>query len=109
MYKIMTGFTGICNPQLLVMSSDLLVFVGNHVLLPGSESPIPATIEVSKLTGKITGIHGQRRGKDSYPNVDFAHWVDAGEQFILPGLVEYVFNSSSYVHGDDLSVARMFI
>jgi allantoinase len=69
--------------------SDLLVFVGNNVLLPGSESPVPATIEVSKTTGKITAIHERRRDKESYPSLDSANWVDADEQFILPGLVEY--------------------
>lgn len=68
----------------------MLILTGNHILLPGYDSPRAATIEVSPETGKITAVHQERRGRDAYPSVDASSWIDAGDNFILPGLVEYV-------------------
>lgn len=66
----------------------MLVLTGNHIVLPGHESPQAATIEVSPESGKITAVHLERRERDTYPSVDAASWIDAGDKFILPGLVE---------------------
>lgn len=68
----------------------MLVLTGNYILLPGNDSPRAATIEISSETGKITAVHNERRGRDAYPSIDASAWIDAGDKFILPGLVEYV-------------------
>ena len=71
------------------VSTLMRVFTG-RALLPGFDSPRPATIEVSIQTGKITAIHRERRERDAYPGIEDVNWLDAGNKFILPGLVEYV-------------------
>lgn len=68
------------------MTSDLRVFTGNNVLLSASSDVVPATIEVSVATGRITAIHHERRGKDAYP--EGTEYLDAGDLYILPGLVD---------------------
>ncbi|EIM92253.1 allantoinase [Stereum hirsutum FP-91666 SS1] len=65
----------------------MLVLTGNHIVLPGHDSPQAATIEVSPELGKITAVHLERRERDTYPSVA-ASWIDAGDKFILPGLVD---------------------
>ena len=68
------------------MTSDLRVFTGNHVLLSTSSEAVPATIEVSASTGRITAIHHERRDKDVYP--EGTEYLDVGDLYILPGLVD---------------------
>jgi hypothetical protein len=68
---------------------------GNNVLLPGSQVPRPATILVSASTGKIVDV---REGRHASLRADYAdlagddddRWVDVGDKYLLPGLVEYV-------------------
>ena len=60
-------------------------FTGNNVVLPGHDAPRPATVVVDLVTGKITEVHDGRRTTDELPGVDL---VDAGDKFVLPGLVE---------------------
>jgi len=70
------------------MSSDKIVFTARKVLLPTSDEPVAATIEVSRATGKITRIATGSALREAYPaDVEF---IDAGGATILPGLVEYV-------------------
>ncbi|KAA1468042.1 allantoinase [Dentipellis sp. KUC8613] len=66
----------------------LQIYTGSQVLLPGSKAPQPATIEVSSDTGKIVAVHREQRSRDTYPNVDDEHWIDAGDLYLLPGLVD---------------------
>ena len=68
--------------------ADLIVFTSRQVLLPDATDPKPATIEVSRSTGKITRIVSGQAARFSYDaSVDV---IDAGERTILPGFVEYV-------------------
>lgn len=67
------------------MNNQSLVVTGRNVLLPGSDQPQPATITVNIETGKITDI--QTVYAERSPGGD-ATFIDAGEKFVLPGLVE---------------------
>ena len=67
--------------------ADMIVFTGSNVLLPGQAAPQPATITASTSTGKITQIQlGQTTRDDNVS--EGVQWIDAGNKFILPGLVE---------------------
>jgi allantoinase len=70
----------------------LRVFVSDNVLLPGANDPSPATIEVDLSDsggGKIKRIHARRRTRGEYADLeDDNDWIDVGERWILPGLVE---------------------
>jgi hypothetical protein len=73
---------------------DIRVYVGDQVLLPGSQVPRPATILVSTKTGKITAVHEGRHIRADYPSIAVAdndddYWIDVGgDRYLLPGLVE---------------------
>lgn len=69
--------------------SELLVIVGDNVLLPDNEVPRPATVVVDLPSGKITNILTSRASRSSYP--ENTQWIDAGSKYVLPGLVEYVY------------------
>jgi allantoinase len=65
------------------------VFTGRNVLLPDVDEPIPATILVNEH-GEITDVLSSTCLKSDYPHVSGDRFVDAGEKYLLPGLVEYV-------------------
>lgn len=60
-------------------------FTGDRVVLPGGDQPTAATIVVDVQTGKITDVLPGRRSSDELRDFDV---VDAGDNIILPGLVE---------------------
>lgn len=65
-----------------------VVFTSRNVVLPGCDNPQPATFKVDTLTGKILDVqHGYIERKDSARDKGVA-WIDAGSNYILPGLVE---------------------
>ena len=71
------------------MSTDRLrVFTSGNVLLPGAETPLAATIEVDADDGRIRRIYTQQRQRTDYPSIPDSDWIDAGDHWILPGLVE---------------------
>lgn len=70
------------------MASDILVFTSSNVLLPGSDHPKAATLEVDKATGRIKSLREQRADRSDYPHISEDSWQDAGDKWILPGLVE---------------------
>jgi hypothetical protein len=78
------------------VNTDLRVYTGNNVLLPGSQVPRPATVVVSAKTGKIIDVREGRYARADYANLvgdnsdDQDRWVDVGNKYLLPGLVEYV-------------------
>lgn len=72
------------------MSSTKIVFTSNNVLLAGSNSCKPATIIADRVTGKIVEVKETRSTRADFTDVTDDSWVDAGEKWILPGLVEYV-------------------
>jgi hypothetical protein len=78
------------------VNADLRVYTGNHVLLPGSQVPRPVTILVSANAGKIIDVREGRQARADYADLlggdsdDDNRWIDVGDKYLLPGLVEYV-------------------
>lgn len=72
----------------LMSEHATLVLTSNNVLLSDNLDPTPATIEVDLPTGKIAAIHAGRRERSHYSAVPDDLWIDAGDLYILPGLVE---------------------
>ncbi|KAF8070466.1 hypothetical protein FPV67DRAFT_1487495 [Lyophyllum atratum] len=68
--------------------APFLVCTGRNVLLPGNAAPIPATITIDTLTGKITDIVPEYRTTDAATDDDSVQWIDAGDKVVLPGLVD---------------------
>lgn len=70
--------------------ANIVKCTSRNVLLPGDLVPQPATITIDTSTGKIVDIHpGLQLNRESPDDVDVA-WIDAGEKFVLPGLIEFV-------------------
>ncbi|KAI0034143.1 allantoinase [Vararia minispora EC-137] len=69
-------------------TSDLRVFVGKNVVLSSAAPPTPATIETSKSTGRVTAVHHEARPKGAYADLVSEDYIDAGDLYILPGLVD---------------------
>ncbi|KAI0366095.1 allantoinase [Pilatotrama ljubarskyi] len=66
----------------------LRVFVGRNVVL-GDGQPRPATVVADANTGKIVDILDGVTPHQSFPDaVDDDGWLDAGDKYILPGLVD---------------------
>lgn len=66
-----------------------LVVSSNNVLLKGLKKPQPATFEVNLDTGKIDAVHeGKRDKSEYYASTPDELWIDAGDLYVLPGLVE---------------------
>ncbi|PAV20598.1 allantoinase [Pyrrhoderma noxium] len=75
------------------MTTDCLrVFTSNKVLLPGNEDGVPATIVVNIASGKIVEIRQQRSVRSDFPGIPDQCWIDSGDKWLLPGLVD------SHVH-----------
>jgi len=81
---------GITSPSTTVETPMTLVFTGRNVVLPGCDSPRPATIKVDTVTGKISHIQQGWLSPSDFPSDQDATWIDAGSNYILPGLVEWV-------------------
>ncbi|KAF8658321.1 hypothetical protein AX16_002089 [Volvariella volvacea WC 439] len=67
--------------------SNIIAFTGSNVLLSGSENLQPATILVDQHTGKIISVHQGHRNAGAVPSGEIA-WIDAGDKYLLPGLVD---------------------
>jgi alpha-D-ribose 1-methylphosphonate 5-triphosphate diphosphatase PhnM len=66
---------------------SVCVFTGTNVVLPGRENPTPGTIRVDIQSGKIIDVTEGKRTSQDFPDSDF---IDVGDKYILPGLVELV-------------------
>ena len=67
-------------------SSNQLIFHGSRVLLPGHDELIEASVVVDTEKGTVISvIEGPLSGINDNSKV-----IDAGDNIILPGLVEYV-------------------
>ncbi|KAH9830125.1 allantoinase [Rhodofomes roseus] len=62
------------------------VFTGTNVFVDGTLKP--ATLVVNVATGTISEVYDSARARTSFPEVDDANWIDAGDKYILPGLVD---------------------
>jgi len=69
---------------------SFLVCAGNKVLLPDNVDPIPATLVIDKVSGKIVDIKPGVHHRDSLGLADDVEYIDAGRLTVIPGLVEYV-------------------
>ncbi|TNY19971.1 allantoinase [Rhodotorula diobovata] len=61
-------------------------FLSSRVFTPSSPSGAPGTIEVALPAGTISSVHGGRIPRPE--GVADADWVDVGERWLLPGLVD---------------------
>lgn len=69
--------------------ASLLICSGSRVVLPGHEEPTPASIVIDKASGKIIQVIQGRTTPDDFAS-ETAEWIDAGNNIVLPGLVECV-------------------
>ena len=67
--------------------SKTRVYTGRNVVLSNSP-PQPATVIADAATGKITDILHKYSARSDFPDVGDNDWIDAGDKYILPGLVE---------------------
>ncbi|KAF9811500.1 hypothetical protein IEO21_06584 [Rhodonia placenta] len=70
------------------MAARYRVFTGTNVLLDSDDQPRPATIVVDVKTGKITDVRSGTGHRAAFPDVSDADWIDAGDNLVLPGLVD---------------------
>ena len=70
--------------------TQVLFVTGNNVLLPGHDGPQPATLKIDVGSGKITDIQHKHIIGSNFASELSIKWIDAGDQYILPGLVECV-------------------
>ena len=70
--------------------ASLLVCSASKVLLPGQDEPTAATIIVDKASGKIIEVREALLRRDGgHFDGQSVEWIDAGDNVVLPGLVEY--------------------
>ncbi|KAH9965112.1 allantoinase [Lactifluus volemus] len=67
---------------------DIRAYTGDNVLLPGNQAPCPATILISTKMGKIIAIHEERHVHADYPDIPVDCWIDTGDRYLLPGLID---------------------
>jgi hypothetical protein len=77
------------------MATTLLT--GRKILLPGSPEPRPATITIAP-SGEITSVEDGWRVRD--PGSVHVKWIDAQDDIVIPGLVEYGMVGARSVNGD---------
>ncbi|THH05803.1 hypothetical protein EW145_g4529 [Phellinidium pouzarii] len=70
------------------MSLSILVVTSQNVLLSGSIIPSPATLVVDKSSGKIIEVRNARLSRANFPELLDEDWLDAGDKWVLPGLVD---------------------
>jgi len=69
---------------------SFLVCAGSKVLLPENADPVPATLVIDKVSGKIVDIKPGVHHRDSLGLAGAVEYVDAGHLTVIPGLVEQV-------------------
>ncbi|GAA5963192.1 hypothetical protein JCM21900_002550 [Sporobolomyces salmonicolor] len=68
--------------------ASLLIFTSTACFLPSRDAPLSATIVVDSSTGTISDIHLERLPRSAFPGVPDRQWIDVGDQWLLPGLVD---------------------
>jgi allantoinase len=76
-----------------MQSSDIIVITSNRVVLDENQNAVPATLEISPLSGKFIGIRRERKTAADYPAT--VKFLDYGDLVVIPGLVD------SHVHIDE--------
>jgi allantoinase len=72
---------------------NAIVITSSRVVLDDNRDAVPATIEISPLSGKFVAIHPRKATANEYPST--VQFIDYGELVIMPGLVD------SHVHIDE--------
>jgi hypothetical protein len=72
---------------------DLVVITSSRVILDDRSRPVPATLELSALSGKFIAVHPGKATRDNYH--ESAQFMDYGDLVVMPGLVD------SHVHIDE--------
>lgn len=73
--------------------TDLIVVTSNRVVLDENQNAVPATLEISPLSGKFVAIYLRKATVDNYPST--VQFFDYGDLVVMPGLVD------SHVHIDE--------
>jgi dihydroorotase-like cyclic amidohydrolase len=76
-----------------MQSSDIIVITSNRIVLDENQNAVPATLEISPLSGKFIGIHRERKTAGDFPAT--VKFLDYGDLVVIPGLVD------SHVHIDE--------
>ena len=71
----------------IIQMSSRRVFTGRNVVLSDGQ-PHAATVIADVNTGKIVEIIDRVSNRTDFPDIGDAEWMDAGDKYILPGLVE---------------------
>ncbi|TFK84933.1 allantoinase [Polyporus arcularius HHB13444] len=69
------------------MATSRAVFTGRNVVL-GDGQPRAATVIADVDTGKIIDVLDRTSPRTDFPDVSDAYWTDAGNLYILPGIVD---------------------
>jgi hypothetical protein len=76
--------------------ASFVVCSAQRVLLPDNNEPTPATVVIDKCSGKIIQV---RLGQLTHEEIQLdgnTEWIEAGNNIVLPGLVECVQLQQSY-------------
>jgi hypothetical protein len=71
--------------------ASFVVCSGQRVLLPDNNEPTPATVVIDKHTGKIVQIRPGQLTEEELRLEGNIEWIEAGNNIVLPGLVECVY------------------
>ena len=66
----------------------MLALTSTNVILPGYDVPQTATIEIDQITGKITNVTIGKARRRSYGEMTDDSFIDYGDLYLMPGLVE---------------------
>ena len=70
--------------------ASFVVCSAQRVLLPESNEPTPATVVIDKHSGKIIQIRSGQLTHEELRLEGNIEWIEAGNNIVLPGLVECV-------------------
>ena len=74
---------------LSMTSTDLLLCTGTRVLLPGEDDLVEASLLIDRQSGKIIDVQRGLKTPDQFGvNQTLVEWIQAGNNVVLPGLVE---------------------
>ena len=67
----------------------ILTVTSRNMLLADQDQPMPATVNVDLRTGKIIEVLLRYTGGAACNEIKEPNFIDAGDQVVLPGLVEW--------------------
>lgn len=67
-----------------------VVCSAQRVLLPDNSEPTPATIVIDKRSGQIVQVRPGQLTHEELGLDEDVEWIEAGNNIVLPGLVECV-------------------